>query len=138
MTGTALPLPPCAFVSCKETALHSTLLVSVRGTPVGPLLPSIAIIMFEFNEEMSCRSNLKKKNRQFEKHSCYHYCSVKAINFTYSECMFVGLGVQHAMRMGHIVVCGLPFCSIFSHIFSQNGTFFEKIFIEFKMCFDFL
>jgi len=31
-----------------------------------------------------------------------------AINITYSECVFVDLIIEHAMRMGHIVSCGLP------------------------------
>jgi len=32
----------------------------------------------------------------------------KNIIITYSECMFVDLGIQHAMRMCRIVICGLP------------------------------
>jgi len=32
--------------------------------------------------------------------------------------VLVFLGIQHAMRMRHIVICGLPGSTIFSHIIS--------------------
>jgi hypothetical protein len=30
------------------------------------------------------------------------------MNITYCECVLVVLGMQYAMRMHHIVICGLP------------------------------
>jgi len=40
------------------------------------------------------------------------------MGITYSECVYVALGIQHVMRMRHIVICGLPRFTVFSHILS--------------------
>jgi hypothetical protein len=45
-------------------------------------------------------------------------CSEKAIIIKYFDCVFVALGIRHAMRMRHIVICGLPSFTIFFHIAS--------------------
>ena len=50
----------------------------------------------------------------------------KAINITYSECVFVALGIQHAMRMHHTVICGVPVCAVFLNIISQAARLFKK------------
>jgi hypothetical protein len=42
----------------------------------------------------------------------------KAISITYSESAFVALGIQNAMRMLNIVICGLSGSKIFFYIIS--------------------
>ena len=51
--------------------------------------------------------------RNVEVRSCNYCCSWKVMSMTYSECGSLALGIQHAMRMCHIVICGLPCSTIF-------------------------
>ena len=45
-----------------------------------------------------------------------------------NKCVFVALSIQHAMRMRHIVVYGLPRSTTFFHIISQMARFSKKIY----------
>jgi hypothetical protein len=54
--------------------------------------------------------------RNIEALLCYHFCSGKAISITYSECVFVALVIQHAMRIRQIAICGLSGCTVFFYI----------------------
>jgi hypothetical protein len=56
----------------------------------------------------------------------------KATVITYSERVFIALGIQHAKHMRHIVICDLPGSTIFFHIVS--GTARLKKVLNTKMC----
>jgi hypothetical protein len=56
--------------------------------------------------------------RNIKARSCNHCCHVKVISIICSECVCVVFDIQHAMRVSHVVICGLPGCTIFSHIIS--------------------
>jgi len=73
-----------------------------------------------------------------EASSCYYFCSGKAIGITYSECVFVALGIQHEMGMRHIVICDLPRSIIFFHIISLTAEFSTKRYWTQNVCYDFL
>ena len=56
--------------------------------------------------------------RNIEARSCNQSCSGKAINVSYSECVSVALGIQHAMPLRIIVICGLSVSTKYFYIIS--------------------
>jgi hypothetical protein len=47
---------------------------------------------------------------------CATIITVEKLSITHSECMFVALCIQHAMRMRHFTICGLSGSTVFFHI----------------------
>jgi len=70
--------------------------------------------------------------RNIEARSCVHCYGGKAISITYCECVLLAWGIQHAMRMRHIVICDLPRSTIFFPRSLINDTIFEKMFLNTK------
>jgi hypothetical protein len=72
--------------------------------------PSFPLEYLGEKQERQCRYIL-----DIEAFSRNHCCSVENI-ITYSKCGSAAVGIQHAKRMRHIVVCGLSGSTIFLHI----------------------
>ena len=71
------------------------------------------------------QTSLNNTDMSFEARSCNKFCGEKKrMSITHSECVFVALGIQHAMRMRHIVICGLSGCRVFFKLYLINGTTF--------------
>jgi len=72
--------------------------------------------------------------RNIEARTCNHCCSEKSLSIKYSECIFVTLGIQLAMRMHRIALRGVPGCTIFSTL-SHKRHHFRYTLVS--MCWDF-
>ena len=85
-------------------------------------------------------NNIIHQDRQctyIEARSRNYRCRGKGMCIKYSECVSVTLGIQHAMRMRHIVICGMFGFKLFSSLYLKNGTIFGKNALNIKCLFIF-
>jgi len=77
---------------------------------------------------MLSHNNVHRQGRQstitFEARVCATTVAVEQQYYT--TLLFVALGIRHATRMRHTVICGLSGSTIFFHFYPINAMIFEK------------
>jgi hypothetical protein len=69
-----------------------------------------------------------KYKRKIQAHSCNRCFRGKAKSIAYLEYVFVALGIEHAMRMHHIAICGLYGSTVFLRISHKRHDFRKKLY----------
>ena len=87
---------------------------------------SVPVRKVQFLRLQSPKRQAIEIQRNIEAPSRNHFCRGKAMCITYSHCASAALGIQHAMRMGRIVICGLSDSTIFFHISHTRHSFGKK------------
>jgi hypothetical protein len=99
----------------------TVLRIKIREALMLPATPT-RVYRMVFRGRKNLPSHLTRHAKQVQRNtealSCNSCCSGKAMSITQPECVFVALDIKHAMRMRHIVICGLLRSTIFFQIIS--------------------
>jgi hypothetical protein len=68
-----------------------------------------------------------KRNYQYILRVCVCMCVYVCVCMYVCVCVCVALVIQHAMRMSHVVICGLPRYTMFFHIMLKMHHFRKKV-----------
>jgi len=106
--------------------LHSTSFPSIKKKPENT--QQIADLM---GRTAGTHMTVKRNHKNYTRQASYSTYNVtlrhihativgngKGMSIIYSKCVFVALGIQHAVRMCHTVIRGLSNYTIFFHVFS--------------------
>jgi len=89
--------------------------------------------LHRWQENVARRTMYEQCN--IEVRSCNQFCNGKATNITHSECVFVALFIQHAIRTRHTILPSAACSAVqhFSTLSHKRHNLREKV-IEHKMC----
>jgi hypothetical protein len=68
-----------------------------------------------------------KIQRNIQARSRNHCCSGKATGITYSECVFIDVDTQDAIKMGYIIMWSIWLCNIFSKLSHKRQGFRKNV-----------
>ena len=109
----------------SRAACPSTLLYNLRTFVVKHVNDKHTV------ERTKCKYKVYTKRTLYVKRnteaSSYNRCfHAKAISITHSQGASVASGIQHAMRIRHIAICGLPDSTEYFHVISKRHDFRKK------------